>query len=333
MRELADRRAYTAAKLKELQQELQKAEALAKNKACIYATGSFGRGEASRHSDLDLFIVGKTDEVIGAEDKQGSLLNRLDEICIKANLIEVTRKLGIPDFSGAGRYLVHYSVDDFTKTLGTDKDDVTNTFTARLLLLLESYPLVEREVYEEVIKEVVDAYWRDYGDHKGNFMPAFLANDILRLWRTLCVNYEANTKDDPPREKAKRKLKNYKLKHSRLLTCYSAILYLLATYHRRKTVTPLDAMDMIKLTPTQRLQWLQEQADLAEAHPTIDKLFERYDSFLLTTSVGEQELIDKFLDGERSRKYIKDAYEFGNSMFEALTTIGKGDHFYRLLVV
>ena len=74
MRELADRRAYTAAKLKELQQELQKAEALAKNKACIYATGSFGRGEASRHSDLDLFIVGKTDGMIGAEDKQGSLL-------------------------------------------------------------------------------------------------------------------------------------------------------------------------------------------------------------------------------------------------------------------
>ena len=143
----------------------------------------------------------------------------------------------------------------------------------------------------------------------------------------------ANTKDDPSREKAKQKLKNYKLKHSRLLTCYLAILYLLATYHRRKTVTPLDAMDMIRLTPTQRLQWLQEQADFAEAHPIVDKLFEQYGSFLLTTSVGEPELIDSFLDGERSRKYIKDAYEFGDFMFEALAMIGKGDHFYRLLVV
>ena len=90
---------------------------------------------------------------------------------------------------------MHYSVDDFTKTLGTDKDDVTNTFTAILWPLLESYPLVEREVYEEVIKEVVDAYsGQIMATIKANFMPAFLANDILRLWRTLCVNYESKHK-------------------------------------------------------------------------------------------------------------------------------------------
>ena len=133
---LSDRRCQTKARLKELRNDLREAEALAAGKGCVYAIGSFGRGEASVHSDLDLFILGKSDAA------GESLLKRLDEICIKADLIEITRKLGIPEFSGDGHYLVHYSVREFTKTLGTPHDDVTNTFTARLLLLLESCPLL-----------------------------------------------------------------------------------------------------------------------------------------------------------------------------------------------
>ena len=193
MDELSNRQSQTEKRLTILRQKLKSAEGIAAGKACVYATGSFGRGEASAHSDLDLFIVGKRNGKAGPDGKEGSLLSGLDAILIKADLIETTRELGIPEFSGDGRYLVHYSVHDFTKTLGTPEDDVTNTFTARLLLLLESCALVEEGVYREVLEEVVTAYWRDYEDHKTSFMPAFLANDILRLWRTFCVNYEART--------------------------------------------------------------------------------------------------------------------------------------------
>jgi predicted nucleotidyltransferase len=162
--ELPRRRSYTQERIKVLREKLKSAEAIAAAKACVYATGSFGRGEASSHSDLDLFIVGKKNGRRGPDGKEGSLLKGLDEILIKADLIEVTRELGIPEFSGDGRYLVHYSVHDFTKTLGTPEDDVTNTFTARLLLLLESCSLVEEAVYKEVVEEVIAAYWRDYED-------------------------------------------------------------------------------------------------------------------------------------------------------------------------
>jgi hypothetical protein len=103
--------------------------------------GSFGRWEASEHSDLDLFIVGKRDGQPKSDGKEGSLLTRLDEICIKADLIEATRALKIPEFSGDGQYLTHYSVDEFTKTLGTPEDDVANTFTARLLLRVDARSL------------------------------------------------------------------------------------------------------------------------------------------------------------------------------------------------
>jgi len=239
----------------------------------------------------------------------------------------------IPPFSGEGRYLVHYSVDDFTTTLGTPEDDVTNTFTARLLLLLESKPLVEQEVYREIIEEVVSAYWRDYEDHKNNFLPGFLANDILRLWRTFCVNYEARTERIPEEEKAKGKLKNYKLKHSRLLTCYSALLHLLALYGRQGTVSPTDAVRIIELTPTQRLEWLRDQNDLADARPTIADLLNQYEQFLATTNTEENTLIRQFMDNDASKRLLASQHKFGDLVFQALNRIGNGNRFHRLLVV
>lgn len=329
---LSERRRQTSNRITELRKHLQAAEAIAAGKACVYATGSFGRGEASEHSDLDLFIVGRRNGKPGSDGKEGSLLKRLDDIRVKAELIEVTRAMAIPEFSGDGRYLVHYSVDDFTKTLGTPQDDVTNTFTARLLLLLESCPLVEEAVYHEIIEDVVAAYWRDYEDHKSAFMPAFLANDILRLWRTFCVNYEARTERVPDAEKAKGKVKNYKLKHSRMLTCYSALLVLLALYRLQGTVSPLDAINMIELTPTKRLEWLLQQ-DLSDAHETVLELLSQYEIFLTTTNVSEANIIQAFMDKEYSKKNLEDAYRFGDLMFEALSKIGNDNRFYRLLVV
>lgn len=333
MSELADRRSETESRIKLLRDRLHGAEALAEGKACVYATGSFGRSEASNHSDLDIFIAGKNDGRPGSDGKEGSLLSRLDEICIKADLIEVTRELEIPEFSGDGRYLTHYSVHQLTKTLGTPEDDVTNTFTARLLLLLESRPLLEASVYRQITEDVIVAYWRDYEDHKTGFIPAFLANDILRLWRTFCVNYEARTERVPEEAKAKGKLKNFKLKHSRLLTCYSALLYLLAIYGEQCTVHPSEAMAMINMTPTERLEWLIAQPHLASAHDGIRKLLGQYEVFLKTTHKSEEELVRQFKDQEISRSHMKAAYEFGDSMFGVLNTIGNGNRFHRLLIV
>lgn len=333
MGELANRRSQTVTRTKDLRDRLKPAEDIAEGKACVFATGSYGRCEASEHSDLDLFIVGKKQGIEESENKEGSLLTHLDEIRIKAILIEVTRDLKFPEFSDDGRYLVHYSVHDFTKTLGTPEDDVTNTFTARLLLLLESRRLIEEAVYQEVIQEVIDSYWRDYEDHKTNFMPAFLANDILRLWRTFCVNYEARTERVPKEKKAKGKLKNYKLKHSRLLTCFSALLYFLAIYERKKTVSQNDAAEMIKLTPTERLEWLRDQRNLNGAHGTIDNLLNQYDLFLETTNRNESDLIGFFLDKNKSRELMSASNKFGDLIFEALNRIGNGNPFHRLLVV
>jgi len=323
---LERRRAETTERIESLRRELKDAEALCGERACVYVTGSFGRRETSPHSDLDLFIAGKS-----TLDKPE--LSRLDEILIKADLIEATRTLHIRDFSGDGEYLKHYTIKELVDALGTQEDDVENTFTARLLLLLESFPLIGESAYHQVTDEVIAAYWKDYEGHKSDFMPAFLANDVLRMWRTFCVNYEARTRREPDKEMAKRRLKNYKLKHSRLLTCSSALLYLLAVFSRNKTVSPADAKHMISLTPTARLEWMLLQPELGDAHSSLKKLIDGYEQFLSNTEAPESDLVVRFMDKRQRDEHLKSAYRFGDLVFDVLDTIGKRSLFHRLLVV
>jgi predicted nucleotidyltransferase len=323
---LAARRTETQSRLTKLKAQLGESATRAEGKACIYITGSFGRGEASAHSDLDLFIVG-----LGTRDDRA--LPRLEEICIKADLIQATRDLHFPQFSGDGEYLEHYTEDELIGTLGQPEDDANNTFTARLLMLLESQAVVGLSVYEGVVKNVVAAYWRDYEDHKNDFVPAFLANDILRLWRTFCVNYEARTATDPPEKKAKRKVKNYKLKHSRLLTCYSALLHLLSTYTLQKTVHPYDALNMAKLSPTARLEALLEQKHIASAHDTIGDLLKQYEVFLTVTDASENQMVSRFLDPATAKEHFESANVLGDLTFKALSLIGGDSPFHRILTV
>lgn len=331
MEELSKRRKYTEEQIIKLRDKLYKRSAsLAEGKACVYATGSFGRGEASQYSDLDLFILGKTIKDEQSKIQEKRLLTRLNEITLKADLIKIADEMKFPEFSGDGEFLTYHSVSDLTNTLGTPQDDVTNTFTARLLLLLESKWLLEETVYDDVIHSVIEAYWKDFKDHSDEFMPAFLANDIIRLWRTFCVNYEWRTRG---KGKEKGQLKNFKLKHSRLMTCYSALIWLLYIYKERRTVTHDDVFKMIKLTPTERLEFLQGEKSLQNAQNTISDLLNKYESFLQTTHIDEDGLLRRFSDPQQRNEYMNEASTFGNLMFDALECIGKGNLFYRHLVV
>ncbi len=334
MRELASRKDYSQKRIRELRNSLAEASRIASNKACVYVTGSLGRNEASTHSDLDVFIAGKSEKIQkdGLEVfSERNLLSHLDEICIQAELIKVSSRFKYEKFSRDGRYLDRHSIYEFTNALGTEKDDVTNTFTARLLLLLESQPLVEDAVYEEVVREVIKSYWRDYGGHEVNFMPVFLANDILRLWRTFCVNYEARTEGNTSAEK---KLKNYKLKHSRILTCYSALLFLLETYTQKGAVSPEDAFAMVRMTPTARLEWLKNSNNRTAS--VVENLLEQYDQFLLSTNVEETVLLKSFSQKDVAEKLSSEAATLGSLMFDALQVVGSVDNgkaFYRMLMV
>jgi len=328
---LESRRATTGLRIEKLRERFRDAELLCGQSACVYATGSFARGEASTHSDLDLFIASKV--VLNRDKKEKPGLSRLNEILVEAELIKATREQHIPDFSGDGAYLKHYWVKQLVTELGTRKDDFNNTFTARLLLLLESQPLVGASAYSDITKSVIAAYWRDYESHSSDFVPGFLANDIIRMWRTFCVNYEALSQNVPDKERAKRGLKNYKLKHSRLLTCYSALLYLLGAYSKNATVSPDDVEKMIRLTPTKRIEWLLADRDFSQAHDKMRDLLAAYERFLESTDFSEEEMIERFLDKKLKRALFESGQKFGDLVFDVLSIVGRGSRLHRLLVV
>ncbi len=328
---IAERRASSSERLSQLSKRLTEATTICSHRACVFVTGSFGRGEGGPHSDLDVFIAGRSHR-----DREGNEvreLPRLDEICLKRELIVATRELKFPEFSGDGEYVKLYTIDELVRTTGRPEDDATNTFTARLLLLLESRPLIGDAVYQEAIDSAIEKYWRDFKGHEDGFVPAFLANDILRLWRTFCVNYEARTSDVPEDRKNKRRLKNYKLKYSRMLTCYSALIHLLAVHNAAGTVTPGDVRAMVAKGPTQRLEWLLTLENLSDAHGTIEKLLGQYSQFLRNTSVGEETMLERIADRATRIEYFREADSFGSTVFDLIERVGQRSPFHRMLVV
>lgn len=318
---LQQRRTRTDERVTKLRQWLIAvgAEALTGDAACVYATGSVGRGEASEHSDLDVFVV-STGE-----------LKRLDGIRLLAKLIDATEALKFPPFSGDGEYLQIHAVAKLIDLLGTREDDYTNVFTARLLLLLESRPILGTTVYESALRQVIDSYWRDFDDHERDFRPTFLVNDISRYWKGLCVSYEAAGPPASNEEKTKRRLNNYKLKHSRLLTCYSALLYLASLLRHADSVSREDAFTMATLTPLDRLLAVREANP--DRRADIDALLAAYARFLETTDASKAELLARFAEDEYHETKREEAHRFGDLNFALLSHVASESRLFRYLVV
>ena len=295
---------------------------------CIYATGSYGRLEAGAESDIDLFFLYEGHPLV-------QRLSNLTLIRLSACLIEATEEMGFPPFSGDGRYLdVHY-LDRMEEVLGSPEDDSLNVFTARMLLLLESRPVFAAERYERILQAVIDFYYRDFDDHAVDFRPTFLLNDILRFWRTLTLNYEHDRyevlqlhENEQAEAKAKSALKNYKLKVSRLATCFSMVLHLSS---ESPPVRAARVFELCTLTPSQRLEALEGMGD-PEADRCIAALLRRYEEFLDQVQRPREELLADFRNDAVRRDRLQEAGSFGEQIFELLRRLVPEDRLRHLLV-
>jgi hypothetical protein len=320
-----------------LKATLATAETLVAGKACVYATGSFGRMEAGPDSDLDLFIVVETKEVT-KNDKTVTVneLDGIDEITLKYQLITAVAECGIQPFDGAGKYLELHGINDFADKLGTREDDHHNTLTGRLLLLLESRPLLGSAIYDKLLSNVIDAYFVDYKNNQQEFIPAFLVNDILRMWRTFAVNYELFRKKGGTGYR----IKNLKLKYSRMLTCYSAVMYLLSKHLQAGTISPADVREMVSLTPSERLEMVAtrpfDDEPVGEKFRLLmGKVIADYSNFLEFTHKPKEEVAMGI--EEDFRIWRERSYDFGRTFAEALTTLGHSsdplDGLYRIILI
>ncbi|MBK8255226.1 MAG: hypothetical protein IPK82_21515 [Polyangiaceae bacterium] len=314
---------------------------------CIYAVGSGGRGELSRYSDLDLFLV-----------KQGSP-RRVDEIRLQSAVIRALRSEGFEDPSNDASFLKLHAAEHLIERLGEPSDDTENTFTVRMLLLLESRPLLGDLAHERLAKKALDAYWKNVEAHREDYLPIVFFNDIIRYWRMMLLNYESKTADkqrrvermfaagpSPERTRAEldleadKNLRSYKLRFSRCLLCYSSVAYLMAEAYRTQTeqkrahVTREVVDHMVMLPPMDRLR---EAIDKAKTAPGVTEIGREltalYAQFLRDTDRSKNELHAIFVSRRDRKPLFNAAKEFGEKMYDFIMALGHNNPMFRYLVV
>lgn len=295
----------------------------------VFCAGSYARLEASKYSDIDLFFVYGSAEVERSD-------KRIREIRLFASLIDATETMGFPEFSNDAGYLGTIHSADVLEHLGAPKDDWLNHFTMRMLMLLESKCLKGEGTFEDVQRAIISAYYRDYPDHQSSFEPWFLINDIGRFWKTLLLNYEnkRNQDTDDPVRKNRQKVRNFKLKYSRMTTCFATIAALAS---HQETIEENDVFNLVQLTPQQRLEHVAER--LPTVQHEVAEIQEDYAWFMEQTGQTEEALRAGFEDRVHREDRFARANGYGDKMFALLNAIAEhsprdqSEKFLRYLVI
>jgi predicted nucleotidyltransferase len=298
---LSERIDYSKQFLQTVQKEVKKKVGSDWKNVAIFAAGSLGRFEAGRSSDLDVFILAKHKKEFA---EILSPISHLDEIRLFAKLIEVNAALELPEFSGDGRYLKVHSLDRIISSTGDAHDDSENLFTTRMLLLLESQAIWNNNLRTAAIDKVLANYFRD-GKGKRDFRPLFLLNDILRYWRTLCLNYERDRVRSTKWWKT-----NLNLKFSRKLTIFSTVLLILTGAAK----TQEDFLKITEMVPLERLAFALDTLDDSALLASFVQFLDDYESFLAAKSFKE---IDGH-QGPQKDEYREKAERFGDLIYSAV---------------
>lgn len=300
-------------RLKTVRERLDAHPLLGKTALTLYCAGSLARREIGKKSDLDVFMI---------SPDHGSSLSRLDEIELFGALIDFNRALDFEEFSNDGRYPRIYALDDMSKKTGTPLDDSENLFTARMLLILESDYLNNEDAYRRCIQLIADNYFRDKRGKKG-FKPLFLLNDVLRYWRTLCLNYEERRYDP---SKAWRK-KNVNLKFARKLTVFGTVLPMTAG----PMETPEKFVRLTSMSPIQRFAEGLSQIGDASLESEFQHFLDIYEELLRWKELENPEA---YLEGGSEKKRVRENDQFFSSyIYRAVTHKAVPEEFRRFLVI
>lgn len=285
-------------KIEAIKYEIARYPILNDEEVSIFCTGSIARGEYGDGSDLDLLLT-----YDGNQDKAKVL-----EPEVKAVLKKINDELGYPPISDSGKYLDLHTISDLVDSTGSRIDDKENRFTVRLLMILEGISLNSERLFNEHKRKILKNYFRDQAETK-KFLPYFLLNDILRYWRTLCLNYEEFRFD---RTRPWRK-KSVNLKFSRMLTIFGTVLPLVAI----PICDDAKCFELTKLRPMERMAFGLDILNSEKLYAEWEKILGYYEFFL---QQKENRGLDIEMLNEKDKEIIYNySILFSDFMHQALT--------------
>lgn len=184
-------------------------------------------------------------------------------------------------------------------------------------MILESKCVFGEASYISALTDVIESYYRDFAGNENTFQPWFLINDIMRYWKTLLLNYENRRNfGGDVEEKAKWRVKNFKLRYSRMLTCFATIAALAS---HRSPANQNDILQMALSTPQERLASVVENRPGTQAQ--VLEILDEYSWFLEQTSLTKSELYAQFASDGRKEALSSRAELFGGMMYDLLAQI------------
>jgi predicted nucleotidyltransferase len=228
-----------------------------RSKFAFVVVGSFARGEASECSDLDFFVI---------YDKQSDLdkYKESDQLDILAEV----KKLGIREPSDGGAFGVAVLGSDLFSNIGGDGDTNEN-ITRRVLFLLESKSLCGHDYFDSVRRKIINSYVTiNITDHQ---MCKFLLNDIIRYYRTICVDFEYKVSSGGKSWGDR----NIKLVFSRKLLYFSGVLIVAETAqntYKSKVQTLLDLMNISPIERIERIAGSKSENALSKYKVFLEKM-------------------------------------------------------------
>lgn len=219
----------TLATLRTLAEDLLRGDA----DLIIGVNGSIARREVTAGSDVDLFVLTLSGDITAAKKAQADYRKCL-----------IARGIKMPSHGGV--FEDPLRATQLTATIGGEDD--TNTYiTRRMLYLLEGEWVANKDGFDRLRSDLIARYVAENLDEQK--IVRFFLNDVIRYWRTICVDFEYKTADATK----PRAIRLVKLRMSRMLLYVAGIAAARQTVGREAAAKREKLAELLALPPLERL--------------------------------------------------------------------------------
>ena len=252
----------------------------------IGVNGSVARREVTSGSDVDLFFLTLDGDLAAAKSAQEEYRAKLVEKGIK-----------MPAHGGVFENPIRTT--QLTATIGGEDD--TNTYiTRRMLYLLEGEWVANESGFNDLRSTLIARYIsEDLDDQK---IVRFFLNDVIRYWRTICVDFEHKTADSTK----PRAIRLVKLRLSRMLLYVAGIAAARQTVGCNSEAKRMKLAELLAVPPLERL-------GLIHGQDKLQKVQALYANFL--SALDSEEI--------RARLELPGAEGVATKEFEQLTEVAR----------